>query len=116
MKVHFAMMTFYVVKVICDSLNIRHAEELSLMKSPFDREGYVKSTGYHRAKVKKQTRDGSPFDETDSSTPPGNYILVCSVHTLYMYCTCIHANIYMFVHECNYMYMYTCTVCNYEYT
>ena len=39
MRVHVAMMTFYVVKVICDTLNIRHAEELSLMRSPFDKEG-----------------------------------------------------------------------------
>lgn len=41
MRIHVAMMTFYVVKVICDTLNIRHAEELSLMRSPFDKEGSV---------------------------------------------------------------------------
>lgn len=72
MKVHFAMMTFYVVKEICDALNIRHAEELSLMKSPLNREGYVKYTGYHRAKVKKQSREGSPLEGVDSSSPPGS--------------------------------------------
>ena len=72
MRVHFAMMTFYVVKEICDALNIRHAEELSLMKSPFDREGFVKSTGYHRSKAKKVSREGTPLEGIDSSTPPGS--------------------------------------------
>ena len=70
-------MTFYVVKEITDALGIRHPEEMSLMKSPFDREGFVKSTGYHRAKVKKLhdpgSREGSPgFDGVDSSSPPGS--------------------------------------------
>jgi kindlin 2 len=72
MRVHFAMMTFYVVKEICDVVGIRHAEELSLLKSPFDKEGYVKSTGFHRAKVKKQGREGSPLEGVDTSTPPGS--------------------------------------------
>ena len=72
-RVHFAMMTFYVIKEICDALGIRHSEELSLMKSPFDREGYVKSTGYHRAKVKKlhdpRSRENSPGLEGVDSPP-----------------------------------------------
>ena len=73
MKVHFAMMTFYVVKEICDTFNIRHAEELSLMKSPFDREGYVKATGYHRSKARAGSREGTPVLEgVDTNTPPGS--------------------------------------------
>ncbi len=75
MRVHFAMMTFYVVKELTDAFGIRHPEELSLMKSPFDKEGFVKSTGYHKAKVKKLqdmgSRESSPgFDSVDSSSPP----------------------------------------------
>lgn len=74
MRVHFAMMTFYVVKELCDAFGLRHAEELSLMKSPFDKEGFVKSTGYHKAKVKKlhdSSRESSPgMDSVDS--PPGS--------------------------------------------
>ncbi len=77
MRVHFAMMTFYVVKELSDAFGIRHPEEMSLMKSPFDKEGYVKSTGYHKTKAKKLqeagSRENSPgFDSIDSSSPPGS--------------------------------------------
>lgn len=75
MRVHFAMMTFYVVKELCDAFGLRHPEELSLMKSPFDKEGFVKSTGYHKAKVKKLhdagSRETSPGYE-GSDSPPGS--------------------------------------------
>ena len=46
------------------------------MKSPFDKEGYVKFTGYHRAKLKRQdfgSREGTPgTDSIDSGSPPGS--------------------------------------------
>ncbi|XP_003384623.1 PREDICTED: fermitin family homolog 2-like [Amphimedon queenslandica] len=69
MRIHVAMMTFYVVKVICDTLNIRHAEELSLMRSPFDKEGYVKATGYHRTKAKKTTLEAGQSVEDPTASP-----------------------------------------------
>lgn len=77
MRIHLAMMTFYVVNEICTAFNIRHSEEMSLMKSPFDREGFVKSTGFHRVKVKKLhdpgSRETSPgYEGTDSGTPPSS--------------------------------------------
>ena len=46
MRVNFAVMTFFTVAEICRELNIRHPEELSLLRSPLDKEGYAKLTGW----------------------------------------------------------------------
>ena len=45
-RVNFAVMTFFAVAEICRELSIRHPEELSLMRSPLDKEGYAKLTGW----------------------------------------------------------------------
>ena len=77
-RVNLSVMTFLVVAEICQELGIRHHEELSLLRSPFDREGFVKLTGYHKAKAKKfsdpgTSREGTPaFEGVDHSTPPGS--------------------------------------------
>jgi len=46
MRVNFAVMTFFAVAEICRELNIRHPEELSFIRSPMDKEGYAKLTGW----------------------------------------------------------------------
>lgn len=75
-RMNFSLMTFYVVAEICQELNIRHPEEFSLTKSPFDKEGFVKFTGYHRAKLKRMeggSREATPgTDGIDSGSPPGS--------------------------------------------
>ena len=53
LRVNFAVMTFFTVAEICQELNIRHPEEMSLMKSPDDKEGYAKLTGWTKARSKK---------------------------------------------------------------
>ena len=52
-RVNFAVMTFFTVAEICQELSIRHPEEMSLMKSPVDKEGYAKLTGWTKARAKK---------------------------------------------------------------
>ena len=76
-RVNLSVMTFFVVAELCQELGIRHHEELSLLRSPFDREGFVKLTGYHKSKVKKisevGSREGTPGrDLVDHATPPGS--------------------------------------------
>ena len=73
-RVNLSVMTFFVVAEICQELGIRHYEELSLLRSPFDREGYVKLTGYHKSKVKKLSDIAPPQgqDTIDHATPPGS--------------------------------------------
>lgn len=51
-RVNFAVMTFFTVAEICNELNIRHPEEMSLLKSPDDKEGYAKLTGWIKRKGK----------------------------------------------------------------
>ena len=46
MRVNFAVMTFFAVAEICREMNVRHPEELSLMRSPLDKENYAKLTGW----------------------------------------------------------------------
>ncbi len=46
MRVNFAVMTFFSVAEMCKEMNVRHPEELSLMRSPYDKEGFAKLTGY----------------------------------------------------------------------
>ena len=46
MRVNFAVMTFFSVAEMCKEMNIRHPEELSLMRSPFDKENFAKLTGF----------------------------------------------------------------------
>lgn len=46
MRVNFAIMTFFTVAEICREFGIRHPEELSLMRSPLDKENYAKLTGW----------------------------------------------------------------------
>lgn len=53
MRVNFAVMTFFSVAEICREMNIRHPEELSFMRSPYDKEGYVKLTGYAKKAGRK---------------------------------------------------------------
>ena len=58
-RVNFAVMTFFTVAEICQELNVRHPEEMSLIKSPDDKEGYAKLTGWAKrkgAKVRKILR------------------------------------------------------------
>lgn len=45
MRINFAVMTFFSVAEICKEMSIRHPEEMSLMRSPYDKEGYAKATG-----------------------------------------------------------------------
>lgn len=76
-RVNLSIMTFLVVAEICQELNIKHHEELSLLKSPYDVEGFVKYTGFHKVKGKKLSeagsRDGTPArDLVDHATPPGS--------------------------------------------
>lgn len=47
------MMTFFTVAEICQELNVRHPEEMSLIKSPNDKEGYAKLTGWAKRKGAK---------------------------------------------------------------
>ena len=48
MRTNFGIMTFFAVAEICREMNIRHPEEMSLLRSPMDKEGYVKLTGFHK--------------------------------------------------------------------
>ena len=52
-RVNFAVMTFFTVAEICSELSVRHPEEMSLMKSPDDKEGYAKLTGWAKRKGAK---------------------------------------------------------------
>ncbi len=47
-RVNFAIMTFLAVAEICKEFGIRHPEELSLMRSPLDKENYAKFTGWSK--------------------------------------------------------------------
>lgn len=51
-RVNFAVMGLYAVKEICEEFKIRHSEELSLLRSPLDVDGYEKPTGAGRLKRK----------------------------------------------------------------
>jgi len=51
-RVNFAVMGLYAVKEICEEFKIRHSEELSLMRSPLDVDGFEKHTGASRLKRK----------------------------------------------------------------
>ncbi|CAI8055859.1 Fermitin family homolog 1 [Geodia barretti] len=62
-RVNFAVMTFFTVCEICQELNVRHPEEMSLIKSPDDKEGYAKLTGWAKRKGVKHrggSREGTP--------------------------------------------------------
>ena len=54
MRVSFAVMTFLTVAEICREMGIRHPEELSLLRSPLDKENFAKLTGW----VKKGRKVG----------------------------------------------------------
>ena len=64
-RVNFAAPVFQVVMDLCREFKIRHPEELSLMRSPEDKEGFVKLTGYK--KVAKRGRGGTPMSQSSSS-------------------------------------------------
>lgn len=51
-RVNFAVMGLYAVKEICEEFKIRHSEELSLLRSPLDVDGFEKATGASRLKRK----------------------------------------------------------------
>ena len=51
-RVNFAVMGLYAVKEICEEFKIRHSEELSLLRSPLDVDGFEKQTGASRLKRK----------------------------------------------------------------
>lgn len=86
MRVNFAVMTFFAVAEVCKELNIRHPEELSLLRSSLDKENYAKLTGFTRKAASRPTgvagggksRDGTPsrgdgeHNAVDSGTPPGS--------------------------------------------
>ena len=86
-RVNFAVMTFFAVAEMCKELNIRHPEELSLLRSPMDfKENYAKLTGFSKKPVSRpggaasggKSRDGTPsrgdgeHNAVDSGTPPGS--------------------------------------------
>lgn len=48
MRVNFAIMTFFTVAEICREFGVRHPEELSFMRSPFDKENFAKLTGWSK--------------------------------------------------------------------
>ena len=53
-RVNFAIMTLFAVGEICQEFSIRHPEELSLLRSPLDKENFAKLTGWSkRRKVRK---------------------------------------------------------------
>jgi len=88
MRVNFAVMTFFAVAEICRELNIRHPEELSFIRSPMDKEGYAKLTGWtkkgRRVSGQKTSREGTPRPHSEGDnlsvdsgdilgqTPPGS--------------------------------------------
>ena len=55
---NFAVMTFFTVAEMCQELNVRHPEEMSLLKSPDDKEGFAKLTGWSKRKGSKVCVDG----------------------------------------------------------
>ena len=58
MRVNFAIMTFFTVGEICREFNVRHPEEMSLMRSPLDKENFAKLTGWNkRRKVREGGRE-----------------------------------------------------------
>eukprot|EP00731_Ephydatia_muelleri_P027760 Em0019g633a len=84
-RVNFAVMTFFAVAEICREMNIRHPEELSLLRSPMDKENYAKLTGIAKKAASRplgaagggKSRDGTPsrgdeHNSVDSVTPPGS--------------------------------------------
>ena len=73
-RVNFAVMTFLAVAEICQELSVRHPEELSLLRSPRDKEGYMKLTGYQK-KGRKVSREGTPGREVDSLSVDSGDIL-----------------------------------------
>jgi len=67
-RVNFAVMGLYAVKEICEEFKIRHSEEISLMRSPLDVEGYEKHTGANR--LKRKGIFSTLYEDTPS--PPGS--------------------------------------------
>ena len=63
-RINFAVPVFQVVMDLCREFKIRHPEELSLMRSPQDKEGFLKLTGYK--KIAKRTRSGTPMSHSSS--------------------------------------------------
>lgn len=63
-RINFAVPVFQVVMDLCREFKIRHPEELSLMRSPQDKEGFVKLTGFK--KIAKRTRSGTPMSHSSS--------------------------------------------------
>ena len=55
MRVNFAIMTFFTVGEICREFNVRHPEEMSLMRSPLDKENFAKLTGWNK---RRKVREG----------------------------------------------------------
>jgi len=47
-RVNFAIMILYAVAEVCKEFGIRHPEELSLMRSPNDKENFSKFTGWSK--------------------------------------------------------------------
>lgn len=86
MRVSFAVMTFLTVAEICREMGIRHPEELSLLRSPLDKENFAKLTGWVKKGRKRSgvgSREGTPsrpegdnlsVDSGDllANTPPGS--------------------------------------------
>ena len=66
MRVSFAVMTFLTVAEICREMGIRHPEELSLLRSPLDKENFAKLTGWVKKgrkvrKLIKPAREGTEW-------------------------------------------------------
>ena len=45
-RVNCAVMTFLAVAEICREFNVRHPEEMSLLRNPMDKENFAKLTGW----------------------------------------------------------------------
>ena len=66
-RINFAVRVFQVVEDLCKEFRIRHHEELSLMKSPLDKEGYDKQTGGKKLSKKARSHRGAtPISQSAS--------------------------------------------------
>ena len=73
-RVNFAVSVFQVVMDLCREFKIRHPEELSLMRSAMDKEGYAKYTGVKKLGKKARAQRGTtPLSDT-ASVDSGNIL------------------------------------------
>ncbi len=73
-RVNFAIMTFFTVGEICQEFGIRHPEELSLLRSPLDKENFAKLTGWS-----KRRKVGHCVTYNMGNSLPLNCLKVCVI-------------------------------------